>query len=112
MARVMVALSGGVDSAVSAFLLKDGGHHVTAVHMLTGLFDDPGSDDGSVRASRIARSLNIPMEVIDLSTPFRRIVVEYFINSYLNGRTPNPCVICNPDIKFGVYAAPCGIARK
>ena len=100
MARVMVALSGGIDSAVSAFLLKDGGHQVTAVHMLTGLFERR-SGDSSHQASRIARFLNIPLEICDLSAPFRRIVVEYFINSYLKGRTPNPCVVCNPSIKFG-----------
>lgn len=102
MALVAVALSGGVDSAVAAALLKEQGHSVIAVHMLTGFLDSPEAGDGGRHADRIARALNIPFHVWDLSDEFKREVVDYFICTYSEGRTPNPCVVCNPRIKFGL----------
>ena len=102
MAIVVVALSGGVDSAVAAALLKEQGHTVIAVHMLTGFLDSPEGGGGGKHADRIARALNIPFHVWDLSGEFKSEVVDYFVCTYSQGRTPNPCVVCNPRIKFGI----------
>jgi len=91
--KVLVGLSGGVDSAVTAYLLKEQGYDVTCVTL-----DFHGSIDPD--AERIASSLSLPFRIIDVKEPFQTIVESYFTNEYLNGRTPNPCIICNPFVKF------------
>lgn len=96
--KVAVAFSGGVDSSVSAFLLKEKGFDVLAVFMK--LFD---SGDSEKRARSLAESMNIPFKAIDLRKEFKKKVIDYFISSYEKGLTPNPCVVCNKDIKFGIF---------
>ncbi len=113
----MVALSGGVDSAVSACLLMEQGYAVTGMHMRTGYGWRSTStcDKIAERAMRdaegVAKQLGIAFEVVDLSKQFEEII-EYFVSEYANGRTPNPCIKCNMKVKFGAileYAKNSGV---
>jgi tRNA-specific 2-thiouridylase len=103
---IAIALSGGVDSAVAATLLKDQGHRVIALHFLTGYETWPEKATGTPfeKAHRLlsplAAQLAIPLHIIDLSREFNHYVVRYFTETYQSGRTPNPCLVCNPAIKF------------
>ncbi|MDD5451147.1 MAG: tRNA 2-thiouridine(34) synthase MnmA [Desulfovibrionales bacterium] len=97
--RIAVALSGGIDSAVAAALLKEEGCDIFALHMLIP------TDDMAVcaeKAGAVARRLDIPFYAVDVEKPFTEEVIHYFIDEYLQGRTPNPCVVCNKQIKLGV----------
>ncbi len=109
MARVVVGLSGGVDSSVAAHLLKEQGHEVIGLFMVnwhdtTGTLegDCPWHDD-RVFAELVAKRLDIALRVVDLSEEYRRRVVEYMFAEYEAGRTPNPDVLCNREIKFDVF---------
>lgn len=94
--KVLVALSGGVDSTVCAHLLKQQGYEVSAVVMKMS-----DLHDSTVAAAQdAADSLGIPLTVLDLRKEFDEEIISYFIRSYQNGITPNPCVICNPKLKF------------
>jgi tRNA-uridine 2-sulfurtransferase len=95
--KIAVAMSGGVDSSVTAALLKKQGHDVFGVTMQ--LSDN--AEVASVDAAKVAEKLGIPHHVFDLREVFTRTVIEYFNNEYTAGRTPNPCVLCNRQIKFG-----------
>lgn len=99
--RVLVALSGGVDSAVAASILMEAGFAVTGVTFLLGADEAPPLPAGAAaEALRIAAALGIACEVVDLREQFAAAVVDYFTGEYSRGRTPNPCVICNRKIKF------------
>lgn len=107
--RIAVAMSGGVDSSVAAALLVEQGYEVVGVTMQ--LWDEPTVDghkrpcctlDDFLDAGRTARKLGIEFEVLDLREEFRAAVVEPFIDEYLQGRTPNPCIVCNEVMKFQV----------
>ena len=108
--RVVVAMSGGVDSSVTAALLQEAGHEVVGVHMK--LHDaDPdqaghccGLDD-ALDARRVADRLGIPFHVVDLREAFQKAVVDDLVETYLGGATPNPCVQCNGVLKFRVLLA-------
>ena len=94
--KVLLGLSGGVDSATAALLLKEKGFDVTGFY-----FDVKGQNEqGRAEAEAVAKQLDIPLIYEDVSSDFRGIVIENFITEYLHGRTPNPCVLCNPNIKF------------
>src|SRR5882724_168705 len=109
--RVLLAMSGGVDSSVAAYLLKQQGHEVIGVFMRTGVHD---SDDGlepdrkkgccsaldAGDARRVADDLDIPFYALDFADDFGRIM-DYFADTYLEGHTPNPCIVCNNWLKFG-----------
>jgi len=95
----MVAMSGGVDSSVTAALLLQRGLTVVGVFMRLAQAD---AEAQAERARRIADCLGIHFEVVDLATEFQRQVLDYFTGSYLQGKTPNPCVVCNQTIKFGL----------
>lgn len=96
--RLAVALSGGVDSALVAALLKDSGADVVALTMLVREEDDARD------ARALAAFLGLSHEIIDLRAAFRSCVVEPFVESYLCGETPNPCALCNKTMKFGALA--------
>jgi tRNA-uridine 2-sulfurtransferase len=97
--NMIVAMSGGVDSSTTAALLKQQGCKVRGVFMALG---QPDLEQQIARVNRIAGLLEIPLEVVDLREPFQQQVLTYFRASYRAGRTPNPCAICNPTIKFGI----------
>lgn len=97
---VAVGLSGGVDSAVAALLLRDAGFAVTGVTMALGLAADA---QNAADAGRIAARLGIPFRALDLSEAYRRDVLDHFRATYLAGETPNPCVRCNQLVKFGRF---------
>lgn len=102
--KVAVALSGGVDSSVAAALLKEQGHEVIGVFMK--LWRDPAQPNASYPGQDDARAvcqvLGIPFHSLDFSSQFQREVVDYFCREYAQGRTPNPCVVCNRSVKFGL----------
>jgi tRNA-specific 2-thiouridylase len=94
---VAAALSGGVDSAVAAYLLSQQGLEVWGFHLCLGE-GSPAPTDLPTLASR----LGIPLEILDLRPEFTHLVVDYFVEQYFLGQTPNPCIRCNAVIKFGV----------
>jgi tRNA-specific 2-thiouridylase len=104
--RVVVAMSGGVDSSVAAALLVEQGYEV--VGMMMRLWSEPGkgnqnrccTPDAMAQAKRVAAQLQIPFYAIDAQEPFYNIVVQYFIDGYTNGVTPNPCLVCNRQIRW------------
>jgi len=93
---VVVALSGGVDSSVTAALLKEKGYSVVGVTLRMW----PGAP--VVDAQRVAEALEIPFEVLEVGAAFREHVIEPFMGAYRHGRTPNPCILCNRFLKFGI----------
>ncbi len=96
--KVIVAMSGGVDSSVSAFLLKNQGYLVEGAFIrLWPLIE------AEKRAEKIARALQIPFYVFNFEKDFKKKVVDYFLAGYKKGITPNPCVVCNREIKFGLF---------
>ena len=95
---VFVAISGGVDSAAAAILLKARGYNVRGVTLR--LKPDNLADKDIEDAQAVADTLNIPLDVLDMREEFKKIT-DYFCNEYLEGRTPNPCVMCNPNVKLG-----------
>ena len=123
--KIAVGMSGGIDSSVAALLLKEQGHEVTGITMRIWR-GEPGQafprgnacygpeETGDIeQTASLCRRLNIPFRVIDCTEQYERIVLEYFRKEYRSGRTPNPCVRCNHEIKFGVLpqlAAGSGIA--
>lgn len=113
--EIAIAISGGIDSLMAAYLLKAQGHRVYGVHFITGYEKEKTSLETFPETiypktslnhpfpvSAISDQLDIAIDVIDLRVPFKEKVVDYFIAAYLKGTTPNPCLVCNPLIKFGV----------
>lgn len=106
MPKAVVAMSGGVDSSVAAALLKEQGYEV--IGMMLRLWSEPGKEDSNrcctpdsmAQARRVAAMLDIPFYVIDAKDVFRETVVEYFLEGYARGETPNPCLICNQKIRW------------
>lgn len=109
MKRVVVGLSGGVDSSVAAYLLKEQGYEVIGLFMRNWhdesvtLSDDCPWIDDSNDALLVADKLGIPFQVIDLSKEYKERIVDYMFDEYASGRTPNPDVLCNREIKFDVF---------
>lgn len=107
--RIVVGLSGGVDSSVAAWLLKQAGHDVIGMFMKNWHDDSvtlskecPWLDDSN-DAMIVAQQLGIPFQTIDLSEEYKRRIVDYMFDEYQHGRTPNPDVLCNREIKFDVF---------
>lgn len=101
--KVAVGISGGVDSALAAALLKEQGDDVTGVFM--ECWNEPGcrTDDDRKDALRVALNLKIPFKVLDFKRQYRQKVVDWFYREYKKGRTPNPDIVCNQEIKFGIF---------
>ena len=110
MSRVVLAMSGGVDSSVAAHLLKEEGHEVIGLFMRTGAHASAEGGDRRTKtccsvtdaldAQNVADRLDIPFYALDFEADFARIM-DGFADEYLAGRTPNPCVLCNIWLKFG-----------
>ena len=105
--RVVVGMSGGVDSSVTAALLVDQGFDVTGVYMKNWTQDLPGMKcpwaDDLADAKRVAVQLGIPFKVYDFQEDYRHLVVDYMLNEYRAGRTPNPDIMCNQEVKFKLF---------
>ena len=107
--RVVVGLSGGVDSSVAAYLLKKQGYDVIALFMInwhdtsgTLSGDCPWHDD-LIFARLVARNLNIPIHTVDFSEEYKKRIVDYMFSEYQKGRTPNPDILCNREVKFDLF---------
>jgi len=109
--KVVIAISGGVDSSVAAALLKKQGFDVIGIFMK--FWKDPSTSSGQADENRccsteseklarlVAKKLGIPFYVLNIEKEFKKKVVDYFLKEYKNGNIPNPCVVCNKEIKFG-----------
>ena len=108
--RIAIGLSGGVDSSVAAWLLKQQGHDLLGLFMINWhetagtLSGDCPWEDDVIFARLVARKFDIPFEVVDLSASYSKRVVDYMFDEYRCGRTPNPDVLCNREIKFDMFA--------
>ncbi len=98
MQTVLVGLSGGVDSSVAAYLLKKQGYQVIGVTM--NMWQEAAAVED---AGKVAESLQIPFQVLDFKQEFKEKVIDYFVQEYMAGRTPNPCVICNRCMKWEAF---------
>ncbi|OGZ17398.1 MAG: tRNA 2-thiouridine(34) synthase MnmA [Candidatus Nealsonbacteria bacterium RBG_13_36_15] len=106
--KIIIAMSGGIDSSVAAVILKKAGFEVTGVFMK--FWREPGiqkwnkccSPESEKRARRVAMLLGIPFYVLNLEEEFKKIIVDYFLKEHKKGFTPNPCVVCNKEIKFSL----------
>jgi tRNA-specific 2-thiouridylase len=109
MQTVVIGLSGGVDSSVAAYLLKEQGYNVIGLFMRNWndasvtLEDECPWVEDSADALMVAEKLEIPFQVIDLSDVYKERIVDYMFAEYEKGRTPNPDVLCNREIKFDIF---------
>src|SRR5690606_27226064 len=107
--KIVVGLSGGVDSSVAAYLLQQQGHEVIALFMRNWndasvtLEDECPWVEDSNDALMVAQKLGIPFQVIDMSDLYKERIVDYMFAEYQNGRTPNPDILCNREVKFDVF---------
>ncbi len=106
--RVLLGMSGGVDSSVAGYLLREQGYDVVGVTMkvwpqdcISRAEDKCCGPQAVADARSVAHSLGIPHYVVDEADQFERVVIDYFASEYQAGRTPNPCVMCNEKLKFG-----------
>ena len=106
--RVLLGMSGGVDSSVAGYLLREQGYDVVGVTMkvwpqdcISRAEDKCCGPQAVADARNVAHSLGIPHYVVDEADQFERLVIDYFSSEYQAGRTPNPCVMCNEKLKFG-----------
>lgn len=107
--RILLAMSGGVDSSVAAFLLQEQGYEVVGITLKMwsykktyhGKTSEKSDSDFVKDAQQLAKKLSIEHHIIDIQDAFESTIIQNFIDEYLEGRTPNPCVLCNPTMKFG-----------
>ncbi len=93
--KIAVAVSGGIDSLAAAFLLKKEFDEVFGIHFITGF------EKEKIDIDSISKQLDIEIKILDVKKDFNKFVINYFTDSYKNGKTPNPCLVCNRYIKFG-----------
>lgn len=96
--KVLVGMSGGVDSSAAAWILKEQGYDVIGAHMQ--LWQEQKNASSSEDAKRVAEEIGIPFYVLKFETEFKQKVVDYFVGEYICGRTPNPCIACNRFVKW------------
>jgi tRNA-uridine 2-sulfurtransferase len=99
--RVFIAISGGVDSSVSAHLLKEAGYEVAGIHLQLYPRSAEAAEKNAAELERTCKMLNIPLHYLNLEEEFENCIIRPFCREYENGRTPNPCIQCNRSIKFG-----------
>ena len=99
--KVMVGMSGGIDSSVTAYMLQNDGYEVEGIYLKLHNRTDGYHERNLEYIEGVAKFLNIKYHVLDLANEFTKEVYDYFVDSYLEGTTPNPCVKCNRQIKFG-----------
>ena len=106
--KVFLGMSGGVDSAVSAYLLREQGHEVVGVYMKNWSKNLPGMKcpwaEDLADAKRTAVKLGLDFRVFDFETEYKQKVVDYMLEEYKKGNTPNPDIMCNQEIKFKLFA--------
>lgn len=108
--RILVGMSGGIDSSATCIMLQEQGYEVVGVTMRTwdipSHFSTPGQEqpDEILEAQALAKRLDIEHHVADVRKEFKDVIVRYFIDEYMKGRTPNPCVMCNPLFKERILA--------
>lgn len=98
--KAVVGISGGVDSAVATYLLKQKGFEVVGITMLTSKLKEQLNEVED--AKKIANKLDIKLDIVDLTEKFENKIIKYFVEEYKNGKTPNPCALCNRQIKFNL----------
>lgn len=98
--KIIIGISGGVDSSVTALLLQKKGYEVEGVFL--DFWKNTKSKDGFMSAQKVAKFLDIPLHKVDARKKFKKIIVDEFIKEYEKGNTPNPCVLCNPTMKFKI----------
>jgi tRNA-specific 2-thiouridylase len=101
--NILVAMSGGVDSSVSSALLKKKGYNVLGAHIKTWILDEKCATKDLEDARNVADILNIPFYVFDFEKEYKEKIIKYFVETYQKGETPNPDVLCNKEIKFGIF---------
>lgn len=99
--KVIVGMSGGIDSSVTAYLLQQDGYEVIGVYMKLHNLIEGYHESNIASGKKVAESLGIEYHVLDLNNKFKEEVYDYFVDAYIKGKTPNPCVKCNRTIKFG-----------
>lgn len=101
--HVVVGLSGGVDSSIAAALLVEQGYEVTGVFIEA--YNEPGcrTDQDKKDALQVALKLGIKFQTLDVREQYKKLVVQYFVDEYAAGRTPNPDIVCNREVKFGIF---------
>lgn len=102
--RVCVAMSGGVDSSATAYMLKKEGYDVFGLTMDLLTFPYAPAKSSISDAAVVAKQLEIPHQIIDMTQEFRHEVIDYFTQTYLDGETPSPCIMCNKRVKLGLLA--------
>lgn len=105
--KVIIGLSGGVDSSVAAYLLKEQGYEVIGVTMEIWQDNDKNENPAVTDAKKVAQSLGIEYHVVDFKDIFEKSVVKNFVDEYMSGRTPNPCVLCNRVVKWEALLDKC-----
>lgn len=100
-AKVIVGLSGGIDSSTALWLLKKQGYQTVGVTLKLPVWRNPASTAGRIKAARaVCRQFGVPHHVLDCRQDFQSLVVDYFVDEFQAGRTPNPCLVCNQKLKF------------
>lgn len=102
--RVVLGMSGGVDSSVAVYLLQKAGYEVHGVHMIMIPDEFSPNPHAELDAESVARQFGISFSVLDIRDKFREIIIQQFADEYSRGRTPNPCILCNKAFKFGILS--------
>ena len=107
MTNICIAMSGGVDSSAAASLIRE--NYPACGGMTLSMLGGAGDESNARDAAQVCEKLGIPHHTVDCRDIFRQAVMEYFADTYAKGLTPNPCVVCNREIKFG-FLLICGLA--